>query len=69
MNKITIIECEWNCYNGFIFSLFDLELFKSVNMDSALFSINVSTRFLYMDILFLKIKFFDRNDSLSEEIY
>jgi hypothetical protein len=63
MNKITIINAEWNCYNGFIFELIHLELFKPIDIDNALFGLNVSKNFLYIDILWMQIKVFDKTDA------
>ncbi len=60
MNRFTPIRIEWNCYNGFIFELFHMELYKPVNIDNALFGLNVSKDFLYIDIFFMQIKFFDK---------
>lgn len=60
MNKIKILNIEWNCYNGFIFELLQLELYKPINIDSALFSINISKDFLCIDIFFLNFKVFDK---------
>lgn len=62
MNKISIIGLEWNCYNGFTFNILLLELFKPINIDSALFGINFSRRFLYIDLLFITFKIFDLNE-------
>lgn len=59
MNKITLIELEWNCYNGFIFSLLHLELFKPVNIDHALFGVYFSKNFFYLDFLFMHVKIFE----------
>jgi hypothetical protein len=58
INLINIIQIEWNCYNGFVFCVLDLDLNKP-NIDSALFGIDVSSKFLYIDILFVTIKVFD----------
>ena len=62
MNTLTIIELEWNCYNGLIFSVFRFDLNKP-NIDSALLGINISKSFLYVDILFSTLKIFDRNEN------
>ena len=66
MNKINIINCEWNCYNGFVFNIFELELYKPINIDSSLFGINVSRNFFYIDLLFIKIKLFDKTESYQK---
>jgi hypothetical protein len=62
MNRINLINIEWNSYNGFIFGLLHLELYKPVNIDNALFGVNVSKGFLYIDILWMSIKVFDKTD-------
>ncbi len=62
MNRINLFNAEWNCYNGFVFNILELELYKPVNMDSSLFGINASRNFFYMDLLFIRIKFFDKTD-------
>ena len=60
MNRLTIINAEWNSYNGFVFEFLHLELFKMVNIDNSLFGINISKRFLYIDIFWMQIKIFDK---------
>lgn len=60
MNQITIIKAEWNCYNGFIFQLIYLELFKPIHVENSLFGVNVSKDFLYIDIFWINIKVFDK---------
>jgi len=62
MNKINLIEIEWNCYNGLIVSILHLDLNKP-NIDSALLGVNASPNFLYINILFMTIKVFDNTDS------
>ena len=62
MNKLNLIEIEWNCYNGFMASIIHLDLNKP-NIDSALLGINVSHSFMYVDILFMTIKVFDKSDA------
>ena len=56
MNRITPIIIEWNCYNGFIFHLFDIDFYT---IESSLFGINASREFLYIDIFWNNIKIFD----------
>lgn len=63
MNKIVPINIEWNCYNGFSFKLLDLELYKPINIDSALLGINFARNFCYIDILFFTIKVFENYES------
>jgi hypothetical protein len=63
MHRITIINVEWNCYNGFIFELINLQLFKPINIDNALFGVNISKYFLYIDIFWIQIKVFDNTDA------
>lgn len=58
MNQIVLINIEWNSINGCIFKLLTIELNKP-NIDSSLFGINFSKRFLYIDIFFFTIKVFD----------
>ena len=60
MNIIDLIEIEWNCYNGLIISILYLDLNKP-NIDSSLIGIYVSKDFLYIDILFITLKIFDKN--------
>jgi len=62
MNKLNLIEIEWNCYNGLIASIIHLDLNKP-NIDSALFGVNISPDFMYIDILFMTIKVFDKTDA------
>ncbi len=60
MNNFTLINLEWNCYNGFIFKFLHLELYKPIDIDNSLFSINFTGDFLYIDILFKTFKIFDK---------
>jgi hypothetical protein len=60
MNTIDLIEIEWNCYNGLIISILYLDLNK-LNIDSSLIGIYISKDFLYIDILFITLKIFDKN--------
>ena len=53
MERITILNIEWNCYNAIIIELL------AVN-DRALFGINVSTRFLMIDLFWFNIIVFDK---------
>lgn len=59
MNEIKLVNIDWNCYNGFTFQLMHLDLFKPINIDSSLLGVNISKRFLYIDLLWMKIKIFD----------
>jgi hypothetical protein len=60
MNTIDLIEIEWNCYNGLIISILYLDLNK-LNIDSSLFGLYISIDFLYIDILFITLKIFDKD--------
>jgi hypothetical protein len=62
MRKVTIINAEWTIYNGFIFELIYLELFKPIILDSSLFGLNFSKNFLYIHIFWIQIKIFDKTD-------
>lgn len=62
MNRLNLINTEWNCYNGFIFKILEVESYKP-NLDSALFGLNFSRRFLYIDLFFFNFKVFDRNEN------
>lgn len=62
MNRISLINVEWNCYNGFLLQFIHLELFKPIDTDSSLFGVNVSKDFLYIDIFWKTIKIFDKNE-------
>ena len=61
MYRINLIDVEWNCHNGLIMSVLRVELDKP-NIDSGLLGIYVSRDFLYLDILFIKIRVFDKNE-------
>ena len=41
MNKIILLNIEWNNYNGFILDVLNLDLYKPILMDHSLFGINV----------------------------
>lgn len=62
MNRLNLLEIEWNCHNGLIASILHLD-FNKPNIDSALLGINISPDFLYIDILFMTIKVFDKSDA------
>lgn len=62
MNRFALIWIEWNNYNGFIFSLFEIELYKPINIDGSLFGICASKNFLYLHILFMTITIFESYD-------
>lgn len=62
--RITPIQIEWNSWNGFIFKIVGID---NGGRDRALFGINVSTNFLYVDILFFIIKVFDKTDYSDTE--
>jgi hypothetical protein len=62
MNRINLIQIEWNCYNGFLFTILHLDLNKPC-IDSAFFGFNISRDFIYIDFLFISIKIFDKLDS------
>ena len=59
MEKFTLFNCEWNFYNGFYLDFCGLAL-SNWDFDRSLFSINSSMEFLYLNILFLEIKVFDK---------
>ena len=42
-----------------MFQFIGLDLYKPVNIDGALFGINVSRVFLYLDLFWFRIKIFD----------
>ncbi len=56
---IRLICLEWNAYNGFILQLLHLEFYY---FESALLGFNFSMQFLYIDILWISIKVFDKTD-------
>ena len=59
MERFTLFNAEYNFYNGFILDFFGIEL-SNWDFNRALFSINGSMEFLYLNILFLEIKVFDK---------
>lgn len=59
MERLTLFNCEWNCYNGFMFQILDLGINNAYD-GRALFSANFSKQFLYLNILFTEIKVFDK---------
>jgi hypothetical protein len=62
MRAVVLLDIEWNCYNGFILSIFHLD---AGSIDSALLEINVSREFLYIDLFFITIKVFDKELNLK----
>lgn len=59
MSTLTLIQAEWNHYNGLVFQLFYIETGK---FEGSLFGINLSRNFFYIDIFFKSIKVFDKTD-------
>lgn len=59
MNRITILNTEWNNKNGFVFELIHLDLY-STNIEVSLIGLYFSRRFLYVDIIWKRIKIFDK---------
>lgn len=62
INAITPIHLEWNAWNGFIFKVLDIELGK--HDSRSLFSVNASSNFLIIDVLFFQITVFDKTEDL-----
>ena len=63
MNQIGLITANWTAWNGFTFKILHLDICtRNVNVDSALFGFNTTSRFLYIDVLFFTIKIFDKNE-------
>ena len=58
MNRFALIIIEWNQYNGYVFEFLHLELNRP-NIDSALFGVNFSKHFLYIDVFWFTIKVFE----------
>lgn len=61
MIKFSIINLEWNIYNGFFLELLRIENNRSIEIDGALFAINVHRKFFYVSILWHTIKVFDNS--------
>lgn len=55
--KFTPILIEWNFYNGFIFKLLEIEITFNEKLSNprSLFSINSSSKFLYLELFFIEI--------------
>jgi len=60
MNRLNFIRFEWNCYNGFVFNVLDIEAHKPIDFEGSLFGIYISKDFFYIEILFMTIMIFDR---------
>ena len=62
MERFTIINIEWNWHAGFVFEIFHIGLSErfNIDIDNALFGVNVSKYFLYIDLFWKEIKVFDR---------
>lgn len=61
INAIALIQLEWNAWNGFIFNFVEIELKKKEAR--SLLSINTSSVFLIIDIIFFRITVFDKTDN------
>ncbi len=51
MNRFTLIQFEWNSWNGVILNLFNVEI---GNFEGALFGLNFSKQFIVLQILFME---------------
>ena len=62
MERFTLINIEWNWYGGFVFEILHLTLDErfNIDIDNALFGVNASKHFLYIDLFWMEIKVFDR---------
>lgn len=61
INAIALIQLEWNAWNGFIFNFVQIELGKKEAR--SLLSINTSSSFLIIDIMFFQFTIFDKTDN------
>ena len=59
MERFTLFNCNWDFYSGFKLDLCEIEILDW-GFNRSLFSINGSKEFLYLNILFLEIKVFDK---------
>jgi len=59
MERFSLLELEWNEINGFVIGAIRIDF---GNYISSLVGIDVSMCFLYIDLLFFRIKVFDKTD-------
>lgn len=56
INRIALINIEWNYYNGYIFDLLNID-------DRALFSLHFSKDFCIVNLFFLSMTVFDKTNT------
>lgn len=54
MRKITLIDLEWNNWNGFIFEVLAIEL---KNFEGALFGFHAAENHLIIELFFIQMEF------------
>ena len=59
MNAITLINLEWNAWNGFVFQVLAIE--TRLKDSRSLLAINTANSFFIIDILFIQFTLFDKN--------
>jgi hypothetical protein len=59
IERFTLIEVEWNIYNGFVLSFLSIADYNG-NINGSLFAVFGSRSFLYINLFFKVIKIFDK---------
>lgn len=54
MNRITLFDAEWNCYNGFSLTILGID-YRA--LDSSLFGLSFSKDFIQVSIFFYLMEF------------
>ena len=67
INRLEILTIEWNCYNGVVFNLLNIDavLFGKY-IDGSLFGINLSKNFLYISLFFSWMKIYHKRKKSHE---
>ena len=61
MEKITLIDIEWNEYNGFIFDILNVE---AGNFNRSLFGMYFSESFAVIELMYIRFKLFDKTGTI-----
>lgn len=56
INSVNLINIEWNCYNGYILDLLNID-------DRALFSLHFSKDFCIVNLFFISMTVFDKTNT------
>jgi hypothetical protein len=68
IQRINLFHIEYNNYNGFIFTILEIDCSKWKNSHD-LFSLSISKYYFIIEILFIKITLYDRTKRLLSKYF